>query len=258
MLDNSLLPSRLKASQKGLEILDAARRKKGWRRQAAVWCGEAGASPASQKRLWRGCRIDGEAFVRLCQAVGVNWQEVAELERHPPDWGESVDTLNFVGRTQELSKLTHWILDESCRMVALIGAGGMGKSAFARVLVERVKDNFSGGTIWRSLREARPPSEILTELIQYCSKQQENDLSSSVDRCIERLIYYLEKSRCLIILDNLESILQNHSYAAQYREGYEAYGKLFQRIAQSNHQGCLILTSREKPREIGSIPLMQK
>ncbi|WP_338246777.1 hypothetical protein [Dictyobacter halimunensis] len=31
------------------------------------------------------------------------------------------------------------------------------------------------------------------------------------------------------------------------RPGFEAYGQLLQQVAQTTHQSCLLLTSREKP-----------
>ena len=36
----------------------------------------------------------------------------------------------------------------------------------------------------------------------------------------------------------------------QYRAGYEGYGQLFKQIGELAHQSCLLLTSREKPREV--------
>ena len=61
------------------------------------------------------------------------------------------------------------------------------------------------------------------------------------------MIEYLQKNRCLSVLDNSETILQKGEKAGHYREGYEGYGRLIERIAQTNHQSCLVLTSREKP-----------
>jgi len=50
------------------------------------------------------------------------------------------------------------------------------------------------------------------------------------------------------VLDNIESVLKEGSRAGQYREGYEEYGKLIQRVGEANHQSCFLLTSREKPK----------
>lgn len=58
----------------------------------------------------------------------------------------------------------------------------------------------------------------------------------------------LQASRCLVILDNVESLLQPDD-AGQWRPGYEAYGELLQQLGSltHHHQSCVLLTSREKP-----------
>ena len=45
--------------------------------------------------------------------------------------------------------------------------------------------------------------------------------------------------------------MQGGKQAGLYREGYEDYSKLFRRAGESAHRSCLILTSREKPKEVG-------
>jgi len=64
---------------------------------------------------------------------------------------------------------------------------------------------------------------------------------------------HLRKSRCLLILDNLEAILQSGQRAGRYRKGYEHYGRLIQRVGETQHQSCLVLTSREKPKEVAPL-----
>src|SRR5262249_11108921 len=59
--------------------------------------------------------------------------------------------------------------------------------------------------------------------------------------------------RCLLILDNFESLLQPGQSGGDYREGYEQYGHLLQLLGEAEHQSCLLLTSREKPREMASL-----
>jgi hypothetical protein len=58
---------------------------------------------------------------------------------------------------------------------------------------------------------------------------------------------YLHQTRCLLVLDNLESILQCGERGGSYREGFEGYGQLIRRIGESTHKSCLIITSREPP-----------
>lgn len=82
------------------------------------------------------------------------------------------------------------------------------------------------------------------------SNQQETNLPETIDSRISLLINYLRSSRCLLVLDNFDTILKTGEYSGCYREGYEGYGELIRRVGETNHQSCLLLTSREKPKEI--------
>jgi WD40 repeat protein len=72
-------------------------------------------------------------------------------------------------------------------------------------------------------------------------------LPTNLEGRIARLLHYLRTSRCLLILDNVESILQAGDRSGRYRTGYEGYGQLLRSVAETFHQSCVILTSREKP-----------
>ncbi|MEH1835758.1 MAG: NB-ARC domain-containing protein [Nostoc sp.] len=167
------------------------------------------------------------------------------------DWGEAIFNSAFYGRTEELTTLEQWILDEHCRLVALLGIGGIGKTALSVKLAQKIQDNFEY-VIWRSLREAPPVKFILSNLIQFLSDEHETEgnLPESFNDRVSRLLYYLQNYRCLVILDNAESIHRSGSRAGLYREGYEEYGELLRRVGEATHQSCLVLTSREKSREV--------
>lgn len=62
------------------------------------------------------------------------------------DRGEAIDVSIFYGRTRELATLTDWIEAERCRLIALLGMGGIGKSSLAAKLIDRLQDRFSGAT----------------------------------------------------------------------------------------------------------------
>lgn len=158
------------------------------------------------------------------------------------DWGEAPDVSRFYGRTIELDTLQQWILQDHCRLVSILGMGGMGKTALSVKFAESIQDHFTH-VIWRSLRNAPPFEQFLADLLGILSRQQETQLD------LKRVLHYLRSSRCLLILDNLETILEQ-TQMGQFRAGYQSYGELLRVVGESSHNSCVLLTSREKPAEV--------
>ena len=170
------------------------------------------------------------------------------------DWGEAPDPPLFLGRGDELALLERWIVGTEssgarptgcCRIVEVLGIGGVGKTSLAVELAKRLHSQFEA-VIWRSLRDAPPPDEALADIERVLFLREAIDLSESNPRRISRLVEYLRHHRCLLVLDNLEAILD----LGEYRAGYEGYGQLIERMAKCQHQSCLVLTSREKPKAL--------
>lgn len=137
----------------------------------------------------------------------------------------------------------------------VVGMGGIGKTALAAKLVEAVQENFEY-VQWRSLLQAPPIQDTLSQLLQSFPKGQDSR-TDNLDQ-ISSLIKCLRQHRCLLVLDNAESILSSgegklYERAGYYREGYKDYGELIRRIGVASHQSCLLITSREKFRELAPI-----
>ncbi|MFM2430597.1 MAG: hypothetical protein RLZZ511_1810 [Cyanobacteriota bacterium] len=166
------------------------------------------------------------------------------------DWGNApIDMQPFCGRETELKTLKHWVIAQQCKLIGVLGLGGIGKTALAARLGDQVSGEFDV-VIWRSLREAPPLRDLLIELVQFLSQFAEVELPTMTDRAIGRLLYYLQQQRCLIVLDNAEAIMESGDYAGQYRSGYQDYGQLFETIGTARHQSCLLFTSREPAPEL--------
>ncbi|MBD2775981.1 eIF2A-related protein [Iningainema tapete] len=161
------------------------------------------------------------------------------------DWGEAPDVSVFFGRRSELDKLEEWIVKNHCRLVGIFGMGGIGKTALTVKLTQKIQDQFEY-VIWRSLRNTPPIKELLANLlIQFLS----TDIPETVGGRVTLLINCLRERRSLLVLDNAETIMQGGDRAGHYKEGYEGYGELLRRMGEEPHQSCLVLTSREKPKE---------
>jgi DNA-binding CsgD family transcriptional regulator len=169
------------------------------------------------------------------------------------DWGEAPDVPTFYGRDTALEDLQQWIVEENCRLVALVGLGGIGKTALSRKLAEKIQQ---GGKftrlIWRSLRNAPTPEKLLEDLLDSLGSGS-GDRSQDIESQISQLIEGLRESRCLLILDDFETILQAGTRLKPYPEGYEAYGRILRQVGELEHQSCLLINSYEKPREIASL-----
>ena len=169
----------------------------------------------------------------------------ATPSRH--DWHEAPQIQTFYGRAAELVTLQQWLVDERCRLVAILGIGGQGKTTLAaRVVAELGGEGAFDLIIWRSLLNAPPFETWLQTIIHQLSGSPETRLPSTLDEQLLLILEQLRRQRCLVILDNLESIMQGER-AGEIRPGYEAYSQLLHWVGEKEHRSCVLLTSREKP-----------
>ena len=221
-------------------------------------------------RFFTGKPVDYATFVDICDRLGLNWQECTTLEPPLPpaslseaelpiasengiapvaniyDWGGAVDVSVFFGRESELATLQQWVMEDHCRLVAVLGMAGIGKTVLATQFAKQGQEHFDG-VIWRSLRNPPPILELLGDLIRVLSGQPQREIPATIDQGITCLLSYLRQSRCLLILDSGESLLQSGDRQGRYRTEYEGYGQLLRIIGESTHKSCLVLTTSELP-----------
>jgi transcriptional regulator with XRE-family HTH domain len=170
---------------------------------------------------------------------------LAELPTARQDWGEAPDVPVLRGRAQELVTLARWVREERCRMVLVLGQGGIGKTTLTARLAQDLATEFAV-VYWRSLRNLPPPVDWLAGAIAALSASQAVPPEGWAAR-LGLLVELLREQRALLVLDNLETVLEPGVPEVRYRAGYEGYGEVLRRLGESVHQGCLLVTSREQP-----------
>ncbi|MFL5658045.1 MAG: NB-ARC domain-containing protein [Ktedonobacteraceae bacterium] len=168
------------------------------------------------------------------------------------EWGDALDVPSFYGREQELATLSRWVVQERCRVVSVVGLGGIGKSALVTSAMHQLADHFQV-VIFRSLRDAPSCDALVEGCLQVLASEALVQAPQSLERRLSLLLEELRTSRVLLVLDNLESLLSEGEVSGHLRPGFEGYGRLLRQVAQPAHQSCLLLTSREKPAELRAL-----
>ncbi len=169
----------------------------------------------------------------------------------PVDWGEAPEVSVFHGREPELRRLGGWLAaDRPPRLIAVLGMGGMGKTALVTRLLQTLPTAQPGApqrfdaVIWRSLRNAPSLATLLEPILAALAPE-----AASAASPLERLAPLIRQRRLLLVLDNLETLLEGGT-SGSWRPGWEAYGELLRLFAATDHRSQLILTSREQPLEL--------
>ncbi len=164
-------------------------------------------------------------------------EPAVQLSALTQDWGEAIDVSHFYGREAELAQLEQWIGTERCRLVSILGRGGMGKTALSVKLAQRLMESAQfERLIWRSLRNSLSLPDWLTDCLQVITRVE---LPETTEAKLRLLLANLRSQRCLLVLDNAETVIAD-----------QAYNQLWQQLGETPHQSCLLLTSREKPHPV--------
>ncbi|MBE9042688.1 hypothetical protein IQ235_18160 [Oscillatoriales cyanobacterium LEGE 11467] len=103
-----------------------------------------------------------------------------------------------------------------------------------------------------------PLGQFLEDLIHQLAPQSYTNLPETIGTKVSKLLDILRQKRCLLVLDDVESILQKHTpqkiikngLTEQYFPDSQIYFELFRQLGEGRHQSCVVLTSRAEPKYI--------
>jgi len=171
------------------------------------------------------------------------------------DLGDAPEIFSFYDRAHELATLEHWIIQDHCHLVQLLGLRGIGKTSLAIRLIDKIQTHFDT-IIYRSLRFSPTLETTLTNLLQIFSESSEipqEVRGNHGEIAPTEILNHLRQNRCLIILDDVQTLFSSNQLAGQYKSDYEDYHIFFQLISEVSHNSCFILISSETPREIAEL-----
>ena len=115
--------------------------------------------------------------------------------------GVRADSDAFVGRQREQADLAERLADPSCRLLTLLGMGGLGKSRLALQVARAHSGLYRDGVFFVPLLAAHDPLEAIAAALGL------GDLAApGLDRLDHRLLTLLREKDLLLVLDNFEHL----------------------------------------------------
>jgi len=152
---------------------------------------------------------------------------------------------NFVGREEELDTITSWYKDSKVRIGALIGWGGVGKSALVRKWYDSLEDNEirPDGIFWWGFYRNAYLEQFLNALIRYVSGGQvETETIKGTWEKVDRIKENIGQGEYLIILDGLEQMQKGESGDEFGAMVNKEFTELLHYLAEVQKGLCLITT----------------
>src|SRR5579859_2182066 len=112
----------------------------------------------------------------------------------------------FIGRLQEIDEISELLDDPSCRLLTLVGPGGIGKTRLALAVASYKRDSFPDGFFFASLAPLNRADDILTAIVEVMPFCFQQDGRSPREQFF---VYLREKhaQRSLLVMDNFEHLM---------------------------------------------------
>ncbi len=134
---------------------------------------------------------------------------------------------HLIGRRLELAQLNGLLAEAACRVVTILGPGGIGKSSVARAALRELGRKFAGRTEWVPLDDLRAAAEVPARVATVLGIELRGDADGWV-----QLQAHLARESRLVVFDNVEHL--------------DGFGAAVASLVGATPQLKLIVTSRTR------------
>lgn len=120
----------------------------------------------------------------------------------PPPQSRAAPATPFIGREREMADVRRLLADPDCRLVTLVGPGGIGKTRLALELVAALASDFPHGAHFVSLASVSAPDRLASVIAESLGLQLHGHQSPEA-----QLLDHLGDRRLLLALDNMEHLV---------------------------------------------------
>ncbi|MBD1942704.1 tetratricopeptide repeat protein [Coleofasciculus sp. FACHB-712] len=145
------------------------------------------------------------------------------------------------GRTEERQKIREWMADGNIRLIGITGLGGFGKSTLAAKIYEDDSGEFDK-KFWVDVSRRLTFSELARRVLLRLGLSPPTVEAIPELSLVDALVNHLREGRHLLVIDNLESLLQQDG---QWLDAI--YEEFFHGWLGCGGKSVILVTTRERP-----------
>ena len=119
----------------------------------------------------------------------------------------------FVNRVSEIAEISQQLRSADCRLLTLVGPGGIGKTRLAVQVAENCVGQFDDGVYFVPLQPLDSPAFIISALADAFGFQ-----FRSGEDATQQILQYLREKALLLLLDNFEHLLEGRGLLSEMLE----------------------------------------
>ena len=252
--------NKVRASRKGLAIVDGLSSQGQWDKGQAKYDFflSNGIRLADCEKFWTRQRIDFKVFKDICTLARVDWREIVlndveeTIEKIP--YFSQFDAA-WVGRNDLLSEIIKR-LNGNCRLLLIEGITGIGKTALAECLADRLyvghlENNWQFFLLDRfdvDTKSTDFTSAASRWLEEWGEMIPENGRQNEI--LTQRVLKKLKNNPYLIILDSFEFLLEGNEDEGWGQFKDNNWVTFFENFLDGDCKSRIIITTQESPRQL--------